>query len=144
MNQTSEKMPTFFRFEDLRIYHKALDYIAMVQEISTMMPDNDKSGYQAAFNQAARDIALNIAEGSARNKAQFVYHLKIAKSAIRQCLVYTTLAVNNHYITQAQEEDSRNQLMEMTKMLGALITSLQKAQGAHDSDDDERIPSRSY
>ncbi len=137
MNQQTEKMPTFFRFEDLRIYHKALDYICWVQEISSMMPDNDRVDFIRSFNNAARQIALNIAEGSARNKAQFVYHLKISKSAIRECLVYTTLAYKNNLLTDSHNEESRNQLMEMTKMLGALITSLQRSgSSSHDQDDE--------
>jgi four helix bundle protein len=144
MNQSTENMPTFFRFEDLRIYHKALDYVKWVQDISSLMPDIDHTGFKLAFNQSSREIAFNIAEGSARNKAQFVYHLKIAKSAIRQCLVFTTLAHNNHYITDEQEDDGRNQLMEMTKMLGALITSLQKAAGITDQYDDDRQHTKPY
>lgn len=126
MNDQTEKMPTFFRFEDLRIYHKALDYSSWIQEITLSMPADDPGELVKGFNQASRQIALNIAEGSARNKAQFVYHLKIAKSALRECLVYTTLAYKCNYMNDEQEDESRTQLMEMTKMLGALITSLQK------------------
>jgi four helix bundle protein len=138
MNHQTEKMPTFFRFEDLRIYHKALDYICWVQEITSMMPDNDRSGFVQAFNNSARQIAMNIAEGSARNKTQFIYHLKIAKSAIRECLVFTTVAHKSNLLTDAYDEESRNQLMEMTKMLGALITSLQKsAQSVPDHEEDD-------
>ncbi len=127
MNEQTEKMPTFFRFEDLRIYHKALDYSSWIQEISSSMPKEDPGELVKGFNQASRQIALNIAEGSARNKAQFVYHLKIAKSALRECLVYTTLAHKSKFMDDEQEDESRTQLMEMTKMLGALITSLQKS-----------------
>lgn len=127
MNDQTEKMPTFFRFEDLRIYHKALDYSSWIQEISLSMPSDDPGELVKGFNQASRQIAMNIAEGSARNKAQFVYHLKIAKSALRECLVYTSLAHKCNFMNDEQEDESRTQLMEMTKMLGALITSLQKS-----------------
>lgn len=122
-----ERTGTFFRFEDLRIYHKALDYINWLQDVSMFFPDNDKTQFVLRFNDSARNIALFIAEGSARNKSQFIYNLKMAKSAIRECLVFTSLSYKQNNISDTQEDESRTQLMEMTKMLGALISSLQRS-----------------
>lgn len=129
MERPEEKIPTFFRFEDLRIYHKSLDYSIWVQEKTMLFPDNDKGQLALRFNEAARSIPLYISEGSARNKSQFVHYLKMAKSSIRQCLVYTTLAFRQNLITETAEGESRGQLMEMTKMIGALISSLQRSSG---------------
>jgi hypothetical protein len=39
------------------------------------------------------------------------------------------------YINDEEEDYSRNQLMEMTKMLGRLIGSLQKAGGVDEDND---------
>jgi four helix bundle protein len=128
-NEKKEQTGTFFRFEDLRIYHKSLNYINWLQEVTSLFPDNDKSNLAPRFNNAARNIALNIAEGSARNKSQFVYYLKMAKSAIRECMVYTTISYNANLISDSYELESRELLMEMTKMIGALISSLQRANG---------------
>jgi four helix bundle protein len=124
-----EKPATFFRFEDLRIYHKSLDYIIWVQEKTMLFPEEDRAQLALRFNEAARSIALYISEGSARNKSQFVHYLKMAKSSIRQCLVYTTLSFRQNLLTETAEEESRGQLMEMTKMIGALISSLQRSNG---------------
>jgi four helix bundle protein len=125
----TEKQVTFFRFEDLRVYHKALDYANWLLEISYLFPDNDKTQLVEKLNESARNIALFIAEGSSRNKTQFVHYLKMAKSAIRECLVFTSLAYNANHMSEASEVESRGQLMEMTKMIGALITSLQRTPG---------------
>ena len=127
--QPAERPVTFFRFEDLRIYHKSLDYINWVQEKTMLFPKDDRSELALRFNEAARSIALYISEGSARNKSQFVHYLKMAKSSIRQCVVYTTLAYRQKLITETYEDESRGQLMEMTKMIGALISSLQRSNG---------------
>ncbi|MDA3943295.1 MAG: four helix bundle protein [Bacteroidetes bacterium] len=143
MNYQNQKTPTFFRFEDLRIYHKALDYALWVKEALGDYAHMDESGLAKGFNEAAQQIALNIAEGSARNKVQFISHLKIAKTAIRSCLVYATLVHREKVIDDFAEDESRNQLMEMTKMLGALITSLQKNNN-HDETEDEYYPSKNY
>lgn len=127
--QENERPQTFFRFEDLRIYHKSLDYIIWVQEKTMLFPEDDKAQLALRFNETARNIALFISEGSARNKSQFVHYLKSAKSSIRQCLVYTTLAFRQNLLTETAEQESRGQLMEMTKMIGALISSLQRSNG---------------
>jgi len=131
-----EKTGTFFRFEDLRIYNKSLDYIIWLQDVTMLFPDNDRTQFVLRFNDSARNIAFFIAEGSARNKSQFIYNLKMAKSAIRECVVFTALSVKQSNITETQEEESRRQLMEMTKMIGALISSLQRSNngsGSHNS-----------
>lgn len=126
MNEATIKPTTFFRFEDLRIYHKALDYVSWVHTITLQFPNGAQCCLAKGFNEAARQIALQIAEGSSREKANFICHLKEAKSAIRSCLVYASIAHRNNYLSEHEEDESRSHLMEMTKMLGALITSLQK------------------
>lgn len=122
-----EKTGTFFRFEDLRIYNKAIDYINWLQDVTMMFPSEDPSQFIVRYMDSARNIAFFIAEGSARNRSQFVHYLKLAKSAIRECLVLTTLAHKQSNISDQQEDESRQQLMEMTKMIGALISSLQRS-----------------
>jgi four helix bundle protein len=125
--EQTERTVTFFRFEDLRIYHKSLTYINWLNDLSMQFPDDDKTQLIQRFNHAARNITFYIAEGSSRNKSQFIYYLKMAKSSIRECLVCTTIAHNANSITDVQEEESRGVLMEMTKMIGALISSLQRS-----------------
>lgn len=118
---------TFFRFEDLRVYHKSIEYINWTYKVLNSLPPEQVNGFASKFSKSAESIALNIAEGSARNKSQFIYHLKMAKSAIRECVVFTSVARNMDFFDEYQEEESRNILMEMTKMVGALIGSLQRS-----------------
>jgi len=127
MEKESTIITTFFRFEDLRIYHKSMDYIDWVMNATKQLPEEKIQVIIDKFNTSAQSIAFNIAEGSARNKSQFVYYLKMAKSAVRECVVITSVLEKHGVITDTQVEESRNELMEMTKMLGALIGSLQKS-----------------
>ena len=127
-SESTEKTVPFFRFEDLRIYHKSLDYINWIQDVNILFPENDNTGIVARFNASARNITFYIVEGSARNKSQFVHYLKMAKTAIRECLILTTIAYRANFITETYEQESRQFLMELTKMSGALISSLQRSQ----------------
>ncbi len=131
----NEKHGTFFRFEELRIYHKSLDYICWVNQHQPLTDDKSQM-LMDKFQTAAVNISINIAEGSARNKSQFIYYLKMAKSSIRECVVFTSIAFQLGYLSEEEEQESRNQLMEMTKMLGAFIGSLQRNQRDGESLDD--------
>ncbi len=103
----------------------------------TSFPADKKDTIADMFVKSAQSIALNIAEGSSRNKAQFVYYLKMAKSSVRECVVYTELATKLGIMTDEQIEYSRNQLMELTKMIGSLVASLQRTVAAKEDDYDE-------
>lgn len=128
MNEQDNTM-NFFRFEDLRIYAKAMDYIVwLYNEVGTSVNEGDKiDKFIETFMKAAQNIALQMAEGSSRNKTQFLYYLKLAKSAVRECVVYTEIAAKLGLLNEEQKCYSRTQLMELTKMVGSLIASLQRS-----------------
>ncbi len=126
MDKDAEKSMTFFRFEGLRVYHKALDYVGWVHSNTLLFPKNELQTLTIKFVNAAQSIALQIAEGSSRNKTQLIYYLKMAQSSIRKCVVYTAIGEGLSYMTEEATGQSRGQLMELTKMIGALIGSLQR------------------
>jgi len=128
----NDRNMTFFRFEDLRVYHKALDYVEWVHSNTSLFPEMEMQNLTSKFVNAAQAIALQIAEGSSRNKTQFIYYLKMAKSSIRECVVYTSIAKGMNYMTDTPVDESRGQLMELTKMIGALIGSLQRSTNNYD------------
>ena len=129
-----EKIPSFFRFEDLRIYGKSVDYSKwIINTLHDPRNENEKHLCQA-FIRSAIDISLNIAEGSARNKAQFDHYLKISKTAIRECIVYSEIANRLGLMTDEELAQSRELLMEQTRMIGALIISLQRNPRRRDED----------
>ena len=144
--EEQEKNASFFRFEDLRIYAKATDYSSWLMRTLNEPRNKREENFTAAFMRSAFDIALNIAEGSARNKTQFEYYLKIAKTAIRECIVFSTVASDSGLFDRDAHLKSRETLMELTRMVGALIISIQRSNGGRrrDSDDRDSYPSNGY
>lgn len=127
MNERDNNV-SFFRFEDLRIYAKAMDYIVwLYQQLPTGEVAANQKFMQKSFLKSAQDIALNTAEGSSRNRTQFLYYLKMAKSSVRECVVHTEIAYRFGIINEEAKEHSRTELMELTKMIGSLIASLQRS-----------------
>jgi four helix bundle protein len=127
MNERDNNV-SFFRFEDLRIYAKAMDYIVwLYQQMPTGEMTVNQKFIQKSFLKSAQDIALNTAEGSSRNRTQFLYYLKMAKSSVRECVVHTEIASRVGLLSEDNKEHSRTELMELTKMIGSLIASLQRS-----------------
>ena len=121
-----ESVIPFFRFESLRVYAKALGYFNWLHKTFESHPDLKQSFLTNSFLKSASKISLNLVEGSTRNKPQFVYYLKLAKSAIRDCVVFTEFAAAAALFNEDDKEYSRNTLIELIKMIGSLSTSLQK------------------
>ena len=119
------KAAPFFKFENLRIYHKSLMFSNAVLAIyDHAVTDSDRMVAKLFF-EAASMITLNIIEGSSTTKSNFVSYLQKAKSNIRECVSYTSLLLERKVIDEEQSTDIRNELVELTKMTGALIVSLQ-------------------
>lgn len=140
-----ERTTAFFRFVDLRVYSKALDYSKWVITMLQMPRNEGERHLFDAFFNSANDIALNIAEGSSRNNTQFEHYLKASKSAIRQCLSYSELCYILEVFNQEQREHSHEMLMELMRMIGALIVSLGRSNRRRSEDraDHPRYPRNS-
>ncbi len=135
--QEDNKSTTFFRFEDLRVYTKAIGFVSLLTKTSSLATNEIENHFYKRFLEEATLIAFNIAEGSSKNKPSFITQLKSAKTNIRKCVVFCTIGRENEFLNTEQEECIRTQLMELTKMIGALIISLQRTVNSgyhHDHD----------
>ena len=119
-------IPSFFRFEDLRVYEKAIDYHVWVQMNTAMFPNIETNPFVNSFVLDSMELTTKIATGSSRIKAFFTSHLIEAKAALKRCVVHTTIAQKLNYFSEEQTEHSKTELMELTKMIGALIGSLKE------------------
>jgi len=126
-----ERSFSFFRFEDLRIYHKALDFATFVYQNTTTFPEDLKRDFLDTSN----SIVLSIAQGSFYGKAQFVNILKEVRNSIRACVVYTAIGQRIGAFSETQNEESTIHLQELSKMLGAFIGSLKKKAEHYHSDE---------
>ena len=121
------KQPVLFKFEDLRVYHKSLDYFTWLSEQTKGADDYQNEIIVKLLMNSAMTIATNIAEGSSRHKLQFVSFLKDAKTAVRECAVFSNIAYNLGFFSEEQFTKSKEILIEITKMVGAMIVSLQRS-----------------
>jgi len=111
-----------FKFEDLKVYNKALDFVDLVYKISDTFPKTERYALSSQFTRAAVSISLNIAEGSSDTDKQFNRYLQIALDSVNECVVCSTISKRQNYISEEIDNQVREKLVELSKM----ITSLQK------------------
>lgn len=75
-----EKLTSFFRFEDLRVYDKSLDYYTWLTAQVKNADEFSRKSILMPFLDTAARISMNIADGSSNHKSEFVDYLKYAKS----------------------------------------------------------------
>ncbi|MBQ9639048.1 MAG: four helix bundle protein [Bacteroidales bacterium] len=121
-----ERTTSFFRFEDLRVYTKSQDYLAWLGNTVNYADSDPQDWLLRKWNDAAWGISISIVEGSARGRSQFEHLLRCSKTHIRECVVCTQIALRRNYITPEVADQSRSYLMELTRMTGSLLVSLQR------------------
>lgn len=118
-----------FKFEDLKVYQKALDFIDSAYSITEKFPKNEDYALSSQFKRASTSIVLNIAEGAGDTNAQFNRFLNIAKGSFKECVVCSTIAKRLNYLSDEEDYKNRIQLEELSKM----TTSLQKYLKSNDN-----------
>ena len=125
--EVNKKQASFFRFEDLRLYDKAVEYSKwLVGTLKTKATSKAEETLVDDFVRASLCVAKCIAEGAYYSKKEFELYLKDAKTNVRECYVLTEISSKLELLSTDETEKSKEYLMELTRMLGALIVSLNK------------------
>ena len=109
-----------FKFEDLLVYQKAMDFGEVVDELVKNFPNHELYTLSSQFRRAADSVALNLAEGYPGSDAQFVKHINHAIYSANECVSCSTKAKKRLYINFEQDENNRKLISELTKMMSSL------------------------
>ena len=115
-----------FNFENLQVYQKSLDIVDLVYEVTKEFPNSELYNLTSQYKRAAVSIALNLAEGAGDTNAQFSRFLQIALDSVKECVVCSTIAKRQNYITLEKDLDMRSKLSELSKMISSLKKYLKK------------------
>ena len=109
-----------FKFEDLQIYQKAMDFGEVVDALVKTFPSYELYALSSQYRRAADSIALNIAEGYPGSDAQFLKHINYAIYSPNECVSCSTKAKRRLYINFEEDEVNRKLISEFTKMMSSL------------------------
>jgi four helix bundle protein len=103
-----------FRFETLEIWQMAKEYAIRVYAVTAKFPRHEDYGLKSQLNRAVNSIALNIAEGTAKNSNKaFDYHLEIALGS-------TFEVVAGAFLAKDRTTSQRSSIVSCTKMVSDL------------------------
>ena len=114
-----------FRFEELEIFHLAVDFAAKVYTITKKFPGEEKFDLTSQARRAANSIALNIAEGSGRGtKRDFSHFLDIAVGSTFEVVTCFFLAKKHGYVPEQDLQDVKRQGEMLSKKLHSFKNAL--------------------
>ncbi len=115
-----------FKFEDLNVYQKAMDFGELINMLVMKFPQHELYALSSQFRRAADSIALNVAEGYPGSDLQFVKHINYAIYSSNECVSCSTKAKRRDYISVEEDEENRKYLSELTKMLSSLRNKIKE------------------
>jgi len=117
-----------FKFEELTVYQKSLDFVDDVYSITKKFPKNEMYGLTSQYRRASVSVSLNIAEGAGDTDAQFHRFLQMAWGSTKECVVCSTLARRQCFIiSENEDKEVRTKLSKLAKMIISLQKFLKKS-----------------
>lgn len=114
-----------FKFEELRVYQSALEFMTFVFKISKTWPSVYRYSLIDQLHRAALSICLNIAEGSSRTTKDFQHFLSISRGSCYECVAILTVARREALISEKEFEKVYDELDYMARMITSLKTHIE-------------------
>lgn len=115
-------------FHMLKVWEKAHQLTLDVYHITVAFPKEELYGLTSQIRRASSSIPANIAEGCGRGgNAEFRQFLQIAMGSASELEYHLLLARDLHYLTPADYDRLTASVIEIKKMLTALIVKVKSA-----------------
>ena len=115
-----------YKFENLKVWHLALEYIDEVYELSKLLPEDERWGLSSQIRRAANSVALNIAEGSTglTNKEQ-VRFLRIALRSLVETVAALRIIERRSLVSQSEIDKIEPKHHQLFRSLQAFVASIE-------------------
>jgi four helix bundle protein len=120
-----EKSDMAFRFEELEIFHLALEFATKAYATTKKFPAGERFDLTSQARRAANSIALNIAEGSGRGtKRDFSHFLDIAVGSTFEVVTCFFLTKKHGYISEQDLQDIKKEGEMLSKKIYSFKNTL--------------------
>lgn len=110
-----------FRFEDLQVWHRALDLSEQINQLTKSFPKDEIYVLTSQIKRAADSVALNIAEGSTgQSKATFKLFLSYSLRSAIEVVSCLFIAKTRGYLKENLFKKLYDDYESLVKMLTAL------------------------
>lgn len=113
------------RYEDLKIWEKAMELVEDVYLLMKKLPDDEKFGLISQIKRCSISIPSNIAEGAGRNsKKEFIHFLSITNGSTTELETQLLLVQRLKFIKTSEIKPLLDKCNEIKKMNYSLQKSL--------------------
>ena len=118
-------MPAKFRFYDLDIWRKAIDFANEIYDVTAQFPDDERFELTSQMRRAAVSISSNIVEGSGRStNRDFARFIEIAYGSTMETVSQFCIALKREYLDRPSFYRLTDAADELSRMLSGLRKSL--------------------
>ena len=119
-----------YKFEQLEVYHLALDYVDLAYALAGRLPRSEDFNLKPQIVRAATSIVLNIAEGSTgQGDAEQGRFLGMGIRSLLETVACRHLIQRRGYI--AENDPLQKQLEGAAETLSRKLQAMRKALGEH-------------
>ena len=112
--------------EDLEVWQVAMSLAEDCYNLSALFPADERFGLTSQLRRSAVSVPSNIAEGFGRGQTpSFLQYLRIAQGSLREVETQIELALRLRFVPAENAIKSRETATRVSKMLLALIRSLE-------------------
>ena len=132
MEDGGQKMEEY-KFQKLRVYQMALDYVDSVYAVSELLPSRERFNLSSQIERAGTSIVLNIAEGSTdQSDAEQNRFLGLALRSYLETIACCDLIERRTYLDATALTSLREQGHQLFIKLSAFRKALRQRRGTND------------
>ncbi|HVN56848.1 MAG TPA: four helix bundle protein [Bacteroidales bacterium] len=106
-----------FKFENLNIWQKAMDFAEDIHELSKKLPDEEFYNLSSQIRRAAGSVALNISEGSiGQSNAEFKRFINMAIRSLAEVVTCLHKASRRNYVSNEKFMDLYDKAFNLMNM----------------------------
>jgi four helix bundle protein len=107
--------------KNLEVWKESIKLSKMIYSMCTVLPSEEKFGLISQFKRASVSVALNIAEGAARETPkEFYQFLKYSSGSLSEIDTLIEITFELNLIPQNIKEEIFNQINKVTALLSGL------------------------
>jgi len=121
-------MPTVKKFEDLRAWQSAREFVTLIYRFTKQDAFAKDFALRDQIRRAASSIMHNIAEGfGAGSDSEFIRFLGYARRSTTEAQSQHYIALDQDYLAKPEFEDAYHRALQILKQVNALIGYLDKS-----------------
>ena len=124
-----------FGYEDLVVWHRAVDFAVKVIEVVEKI-EGERKHYRLLeqIEASSTSVSMNLAEGKGRNsKKEFVQYCYIARGSLYETMTLLEIFKRKSWITEKDFTMIKSEGIEIASMIKGLINSIIRTSSKHEA-----------